>query len=92
MPLFAQESLERLRQRIDLVEALAPSRFQSAQEPPIGPSAPSTMKKHLRSWFKKGTHQYYCFGCGAHGDAIQFPMTDVKMGFSDAAGNVGAKV
>ncbi len=33
---------------------------------------------------QKGDSHYHCFGCGAHGDAIAFLMTHVKMGFTEA--------
>jgi DNA primase len=33
---------------------------------------------------QKGDSHYHCFGCGAHGDAIAFLMTHVKMGFVEA--------
>ena len=38
---------------------------------------------------QKGDTHYHCFGCGAHGDAIQFLMTHQKMSFSDAARELG---
>ncbi len=33
---------------------------------------------------QRGDTHYHCFGCGAHGDAISFLMTHVKMGFTEA--------
>lgn len=33
---------------------------------------------------QRGESHYHCFGCGAHGDAIQFLMTHLKMSFSEA--------
>lgn len=33
---------------------------------------------------QKGDSYYHCFGCGAHGDAIQFLMTHQKLNFSEA--------
>lgn len=33
---------------------------------------------------QKGDKHYHCFGCGAHGDAIQFLMTYLKLSFGDS--------
>ena len=33
---------------------------------------------------QRGDSHYHCFGCGAHGDAIAFLMSHVKMGFVEA--------
>lgn len=33
---------------------------------------------------QKGDTHYHCFGCSAHGDALQFLMSYLKMGFTDA--------
>src|SRR5262249_31718360 len=33
---------------------------------------------------QKGDSHYHCFGCGAHGDAIQFLMTHLRMSFLEA--------
>ena len=33
---------------------------------------------------QKGSAHYHCFGCGAHGDAISFLMTHVRMSFTEA--------
>src|SRR5690606_23630914 len=33
---------------------------------------------------QRGDSHYHCFGCGAHGDAIAFLMTHLRMGFPEA--------
>lgn len=33
---------------------------------------------------QKGDTHYHCFGCGAHGDAISFLMSHVRMSFTEA--------
>ena len=40
---------------------------------------------------QKGDSHYHCFGCGAHGDAIAFLMTHLKMGFSEAVENLAER-
>jgi DNA primase len=39
----------------------------------------------------KGDSHYHCFGCGAHGDAIAFLMSYLKMSFSDAVESLAEK-
>src|SRR5262249_51111443 len=40
---------------------------------------------------QKGDVHYHCFGCGAHGDAIQFLMTHLRMSFGDAVQSLAEK-
>ena len=56
----------------------------NALEPLSRAFVPFTMKNRHRFMIQKGDSHYHCYGCGAHGDAIQFMMTHVKMSFSDA--------
>lgn len=39
----------------------------------------------------RGDSHYHCFGCGAHGDAIQFLMTHLKMSFHEAVESLAQK-
>ena len=84
MPLFTQESLETLRQRVDLVEVLTPYVELKRAGAAYKGLCPFHDEKSPSFMIQKGDSHYHCFGCGAHGDAIQFLMTHVKMGFSDA--------
>ena len=83
MAVFTKDSLETLRQRIDLVDLLSShielKRTGAAYKAlcPFHDETPSFT-------IQKGDTHYHCFGCGAHGDAIQFLMEHVKMSFSDA--------
>ncbi len=40
---------------------------------------------------QRGDSHYHCFGCGAHGDAIQFLMTHLKMSFLEAVENLAER-
>lgn len=40
---------------------------------------------------QKGDSHYHCFGCGAHGDAIQFLMTHLRMSFTEAVENLAER-
>ncbi|MBI5346211.1 MAG: DNA primase, partial [Chlamydiae bacterium] len=88
---FSKESLELLRQRIDLVEVLSPYvRFQrtggyfKALCPFHEEKSPSFVVQ------RSDTH-YHCFGCGAHGDAIAFLMNYQKMTFLEAVEHLAEK-
>jgi DNA primase len=84
MPQYTKDSLELLRQRVDLYEVLAPfvqfgknGAFYKAKCPFHEEKTPSFM-------IQKGDNHYHCFGCGAHGDSIAFLMNHEKMSFSEA--------
>ena len=81
---FTKESLELLRQRIDLVEVLSghvPLQRAGAAFKGLCPFHEERTPSFI---VQRGDTHYHCFGCGAHGDAITFLMSYVKMGFADA--------
>jgi DNA primase len=82
--LFTKESLELLRQRINLVEVLS----SHLELKPSGASYKALCPFHDERtpsfMVQRGDSHYHCFGCGAHGDAIQFLMTHLKMTFLEA--------
>lgn len=84
MGTFSKDSLELLRSRIDLVEVLSPylklQRLGSAHKA----LCPFHDEKTPSFVINRGDNHYHCFGCGAHGDAIQFLMTHLKMSFVEA--------
>lgn len=84
MPLFTKESLENLRQRIDLVEVLTAHVDLKRAGAAYKGLCPFHDEKSPSFMIQKGDTHYHCFGCGAHGDAIQFLMAHLKMSFSDA--------
>ena len=84
MPFFTKDSLETLRQKIDLVELLS-SRIDLKR---MGSSykalCPFHDEKSPSFVVQKGDTHYHCYGCGAHGDAIAFLMEYQKITFVDA--------
>lgn len=82
--MFTKESLELLRQRIDLPEVLSAHLHLQRAGSSYKALCPFHEEKTPSFMVQKGDSHYHCFGCGAHGDAIAFLMTHVKMGFSEA--------
>ncbi len=84
MPLFSKESLETLKQRIDIVDVLSAHLDLKRTGAAYKALCPFHDEKTPSFTVQKGDSHYHCFGCGAHGDAIQFLMSHLKMNFSDA--------
>lgn len=84
MPLFTKESLELLRRRVDLVEVLESHLELKRTGPSYKALCPFHDEKTASFTVQRGETHYHCFGCGAHGDAIQFLMQHLKMSFLEA--------
>jgi len=84
MRLFSKESLETLRQRVDLIEVLSNHIDLKRTGASYKALCPFHDEKTPSFVVQKGDSHYHCFGCGAHGDAIQFLMAHLKMTFLDA--------
>lgn len=84
MPIFNKDSLENLRQRVDLVEVLSSYIDLKKAGASYKGLCPFHDEKSPSFVVQKGDSHYHCFGCGAHGDAIQFLMTHQKMTFAEA--------
>jgi len=84
MPFFSKDSLETLRQRIVLVDVLSAHMELKGAGAAYKGLCPFHDEKTPSFTLQKGDTHYHCFGCGAHGDAIQFLMNHLKMSFSDA--------
>ena len=84
MGTFSKESLELLRTRIDLVEVLSPYIKLQRAGAAYKALCPFHEEKTPSFVIQKGDSHYHCFGCGAHGDAIQFLMTHLRMSFLEA--------
>lgn len=84
MPIFSKESLDTLRQRIDLVDVLSSHIDLKRSGASYKGLCPFHDEKSPSFMMQKGDSHYHCFGCGAHGDAIQFLISHVKLSFSDA--------
>lgn len=82
--MFSKESLETLRQRVDLSELIGAyvplKRFGTV----FKACCPFHEEKTPSFGVARGDHHYHCFGCGAHGDAIAFLMQFLRIGFREA--------
>jgi DNA primase len=88
MGTFSKDSLELLRSRIDLVEVLSPYLKLQRSGAAYKGLCPFHDEKSPSLIIQRGDSHYHCFGCGAHGDAIQFLMTHLKMSFVEAVENL----
>ena len=79
-----KESLEQLKQRVNLVDLLQ----NYLELKPAGASykalCPFHDEKTPSFVVQRGDSHYHCFGCGAHGDAIAFLMEHQKHSFVEA--------
>ena len=89
--MFTKTSLELLRQRIDLAEVLSAHVHLQRSGSSYKALCPFHEEKSPSFVVQKGDTHYHCFGCGAHGDAIAFLMTHVKMGFAEAVESLAEK-
>lgn len=84
MGIYKEESLQLLRQRIDLAEVLSTHIDLKRAGSSYKALCPFHDEKTPSFIVHKGDTHYHCFGCGAHGDAIAFLMSHLKMSFTDA--------
>lgn len=91
MTRFAKESLETLRQRIDLVEVLSSHVDLKRAGSAYKARCPFHEEKTPSFIIQKGDTHYHCYGCGAHGDAIQFLMNYLKLSFTEAVESLAEK-
>ncbi|MDE3056244.1 MAG: DNA primase [Verrucomicrobiota bacterium] len=84
MPIFSKESLEALRSRVDLVEVVSPYLKLQRSGKNHKALCPFHEERSPSFMIQAGETHYHCFGCGAHGDAIQFLMLHLKMSFVEA--------
>lgn len=91
MPLFTQDSLDRLRQKIDLVDALSPYVDFKRAGAAFKALCPFHDEKSPSFSIQKGDTHYHCFGCGAHGDAVRFYMSHLNLNFYDAVESLAEK-
>ena len=89
--MFKQESLEELRRRIDLVDVLSSYVDMKRAGAYYKACCPFHDEKTPSFVVQKGDSHYHCFGCGAHGDAIAFLMSHLKLSFSDAVENLAER-
>jgi DNA primase len=82
--MFTKESIESLRERIDLVDVLMSHLELKRAGAAYKALCPFHEEKTPSFVVQRGDSHYHCFGCGAHGDAIAFLMGHLKMGFVQA--------
>jgi len=84
MAVFSKESLETLREKIDLKEVLNPYLNLKKAGSAYKALCPFHNEKTPSFVVQSGDSHYHCFGCGAHGDAIAFLMHQLKLTFTEA--------
>ncbi len=91
MRTFTKESLDLLRQRIDLTEVVAPYVDLKRTGSSSKGLCPFHEEKTPSFVIQSGDTHYHCFGCGAHGDAVEFLMTHEKLTFAEAIETLAEK-
>ena len=84
MTLFTQESLDRLKEKVDLVDIIAAHVPMKQRGVSWKGLCPFHSEKTPSFTVQKGAQHYHCFGCGAHGDAIEFLKSHLSMSFQEA--------
>ncbi len=84
MPIISKESLENIKKRVDLVDVIEPYVEMKRSGATYKGLCPFHDEKTPSFVIQKGDSHYHCFGCGAHGDAIQFLMQHQSLGFVDS--------
>lgn len=83
--MFEPDSLAALRQRVHLLEVLQSHLELKRSGSTYKALCPFHDEKSPSLILKAGDSHFHCFGCGAHGDAIDFLMRYLGMGFSETA-------
>ncbi len=84
MALYSKDSLLRLRERVDLVEVLSKHLPLKRMGASFKTHCPFHEEKTPSFIVKRTDRHYHCFGCGAHGDAIEFLMRHLNFSFTEA--------
>ena len=82
--MFTKESLEKLKERIDVLEVVSDHVEIKRMGVAHKGLCPFHQEKSPSFMIQKGDTHYHCYGCGAHGDAIQFLMEYLNLSFVDA--------
>jgi DNA primase len=91
MGMYTEESMQLLRQRIDLPQVLGFHLDLKKTGASYKALCPFHDEKTPSFLVNKGDTHYHCFGCGAHGDAITFLMSYLKMSFVEAVESLAEK-
>lgn len=82
--MYKSECLEELRRKIDLCDVLSAHIDLRRAGSSYKALCPFHDEKSPSFVVQKGDSHYHCYGCGAHGDAIAFLMSYLKMSFSES--------
>ena len=89
--LFPADFLETLRARLTLSQIIALQvRLQRRGREHVG-LCPFHKEKTASFTVSDEKGLFYCFGCGAHGDAIGFVMQSQNLNFTDAVTHLAQK-
>src|ERR1700722_2183829 len=91
MYMFTKESLEQLKSKIDLVEVISAHVEMKRVGAAHKALCPFHQEKTPSFLVQRGDTHYHCFGCGAHGDAIQFLMNYLNLSFIEAVESLADK-
>lgn len=81
---YSQSTLQELRRKIDLIEVISPYVQFQKSGPYFKAVCPFHLEKSPSFVVRRGEEHYHCFGCGAHGDAIQFLMNHLQLSFQES--------
>lgn len=84
MALYSRESLENLRNKVDIVDVVSQHIEVKKQGAVYKALCPFHDEKSPSFILDKSDGHYHCFGCGAHGDAIQFLLEHQRLSFTEA--------
>ncbi len=91
MSRFKKESLETLKEKVDLVDLLSAHLELKRAGGSYKALCPFHDEKSPSFVVQRGDRHYHCFGCGAHGDAMAFLMDHLRMGFVEAVEYLGER-
>lgn len=91
MPLYTRESLENLRSRVILLDVVSEHIEVKKQGAVYKALCPFHDEKSPSFTIDNSDGHYHCFGCGAHGDAIQFLLEHQKLTFHEAVERLASK-
>ncbi len=84
MARFTKESIQRLRDAVDIVEVISRSIHLKKIGGSLKGLCPFHSEKTPSFTVHRSSQHYHCFGCGVHGDSLSFLMNYEGMGFTQA--------
>ncbi|MEG0036726.1 MAG: DNA primase [Victivallaceae bacterium] len=89
--MYTQESLDRLRQKINIVEVISEHIVLKKRGATYKASCPFHSENTPSFIVNASQGHYHCFGCGVHGDAVSFLMNYLNYSFSEAVSCLSKK-